>query len=60
MLVNIFFVVEPFNVDKRRGLGAKIEGTRAKIGASGVNIGALIPNAQNVFNLFGPLEATLR
>ena len=47
-------------MDKRRGFGAKIEGSWAKIGASGVNIGALVPTAQNVFKLFGPLGATLR
>ena len=60
ILVNIFYVVEPFYVDKRRGFWAKIEGSWAKIGASGVNIGALVPTAQNVFKLFGPLGATLR
>ena len=47
-------------MDKRRGFGAKIEGSWAKIGASWVNIGALVPTAQNVFKLFGSLGATLR
>ena len=51
-LVNFFFVVELFNVNKTRGFGSKIEGTWARIGASWVKIGALVPPAKNVFKLF--------
>ena len=60
ILVYIFLSRRTFQCEKRRGFGAKIEGSWAKIGASGVNIGALVPSAQNVFKLFGPLGATLR
>ena len=47
-LVNFFFVVELFNVNKTRGFGSKIEGTWARIGASWVKIGALVPPAKKL------------
>ena len=59
-LVNFFFVVELYNVNKTRGFGSKIEGTWARIGASWVKIGALVPPAKNVSKLFWHMEATLR
>ena len=52
ILVNFFYVIEVFGVDRIKGLWVKIECSGAKIGASGVKIGALVPTAQNVSKLF--------
>ena len=50
--VNIFLVIQFFNLNMIKGFGAKIEGSWAKIRVSGVKIVALVPTAQNFLKLF--------